>query len=240
MNNLGDLLHEEGRLEEAMALYGKAITADPRNARAAYNMGMAKLCRFDFAEGWRLCELRYYTTPPTVVPRPFSIPRFGPGDPGKGLRTAIWREQGIGDQLLYATLLPEFAARGESFVLEVDARLVMAFQRSYPGWNVVPPDASDEAFASCERHLPLASLPQLLRSSLESFSRQPAALLRPDATRVSGYEARLREPGRKVVGISWRSFQPKARGFVQRKKSMDLQLFHALSLRPVVEEGTNA
>lgn len=232
INNLGYLLQEEGRIDEAMVLYERALAANPRNARAAYNTGMAKLCRFEFAEGWRLCELRYHTTPPAVVPRPFSIPRFEAADLGRGLLTAIWREQGIGDQLLYATLLPEFAARGEAFVLEVDARLVGTFRRSFPGWQVVAPDGSEDAFASCDRHLALASLPQLLRGSLESFSRQPAALLQPDAVRVSGHEKRLREPGKMVVGISWRSFQPKARGFVQRKKSVDLELFHAMSLRP--------
>lgn len=232
INNLGYMLQEQGRREEAMALYERAAAADPRNARAAYNLGLARLCRFEFEEGWRLCELRYLTTPPVAVPRPFSIPRFEPADFGKGRRTAIWREQGVGDQLLYATLLPEFAARGEAFVLEVDARLVPAFRRSHPEWIVEPPEASQAPFAACDRHLAIASLPLLLRGSLDDFSRQPAALLQADAARAADYRGRLHEPGKRIVGISWRSFQPKARGYVQRKKSMDLELFRALSLRP--------
>jgi tetratricopeptide (TPR) repeat protein len=232
INNLGYLLQEQGHREEAMALYERATAADPRNARAAYNFGLARLCRFEFEEGWKLCELRYQTTPPVAVPRPFSIPRFGPADFGKGRRTAIWREQGVGDQLLYATLLPEFAARGEAFVLEVDERLVPALRRSHPQWMVEPPERSQAAFAACDRHLAIATLPLLLlRRSLDDFSRQPAALLQADAVRAADYRGRLHEPGRRVVGISWRSFQPKARGYVQRKKSMDLELFRALSQR---------
>lgn len=137
----------------------------------------------------------------------------------------------MGDQLLYATLLPELAARGESFVLEVDARLVAAFRRSHPLWVVEPPERSGAAFAACDRHLAIASLPLLLRPALADFSRQPAALLEADPARTAQYRARLHEPGRRLVGISWRSFQPRARGYVQRKKSMDLGFFRAMSLR---------
>lgn len=235
INNLGYLLQEQGRREDAMALYERAVAAEPRNARAAYNLGLARLCRFEFDEGWRLCELRYHTTPPVAVPRPFAIPRLEAADLGKGHRTAIWREQGVGDQLLYATLLPELAARGESFVLEVDARLVAAFRRSYPQWAVEAPERSAAAFAACDRHLAIASLPLLLRRSLADFSRQPAALLQADPARAADYRQQLHAPGRRVVGISWRSFQPKARGYVQRKKSVDLELFRGMSLRADLE-----
>ena len=231
INNLGYLLQEQGRREDAMALYERASAADPLNARAAYNLGLARLCRFEFAEGWRLCELRYNTTPPVAVPRAFPWPRLEAGDLGHGHRTAIWREQGVGDQLLYATLLPELAQGGERFVLEIDKRLVAAFRRSHPGWTVAAPEGPDDRFAGCDRHLAIASLPQLLRPSVESFARQPQALLVADAERSAAYRSRLEAPGARVVGISWRSFQPRARGYLQRKKSVDLELFKALSQR---------
>ncbi|MDA1102756.1 MAG: tetratricopeptide repeat protein [Gemmatimonadetes bacterium] len=38
--NLGRLLHEEGRVEEAEAHYREAASADPRSARALYNLGV--------------------------------------------------------------------------------------------------------------------------------------------------------------------------------------------------------
>jgi tetratricopeptide (TPR) repeat protein len=231
INNLGYLLQERGQREEAMALYQRAAAADPLNARAAYNLGLARLCRFEFEAGWELCELRYQTTPPVAVPRAFPYPRFGRADFGRGHRIAIWREQGVGDQLLYATLLPELAALGESFVLEIDKRLVCAFQRSHPGWVVVPPEGPEERFAGCDRHLAIASLPGLLRPSVESFSRQPTALLVADGARSAQYRARVQRPGARVVGISWRSFQPRARAYLQRKKSVDLELFKPLSQR---------
>jgi len=231
LNNFGYLLQEQGRREDAMALYRRAMEANPRSARAAYNLGLAQLCRGEFEEGWRLCELRYHTTPPVAVLRPFPIPPFTRDDLGRGRHTAIWREQGIGDQLLYATLLPEFAARGERFVVEMDARLIPAFRRSHPSWTIVAPEESAVAFAQCDRHLAIASLPGLLRNTIESFDAQPRALLRADAGRASAYRKRLAAPGVRTIGISWRSFQPSPRAYLQKKKSGSLAAFHALSRR---------
>jgi tetratricopeptide (TPR) repeat protein len=231
LNNFGYLLQEQGRREEAMALYRRAIEANPRSARAAYNLGLAQLCRGEFEEGWRLCELRYHTTPPIAVMRPFAIPPFTREDLGRGRRIAIWREQGIGDQLLYSTLLPELAARGEDFVLEVDARLVAAFVRAYPSWTVVAPSGSDAAFAGCDRHLAVASLPGLLRNSVASFDAQPRALLHADAKRAAEYRTRLASAGKSAIGISWRSFQPSPRAYLQKKKTGSLAAIHALSRR---------
>ena len=231
INNLGYLLQEQGRREEAMALYRRAMAADPRNARPAYNLGLAHLTRFEFEEGWRLCELRYHTTPPVAVMRAFPFPAFEPTDFGGGHRIAIWREQGVGDQLLYSTLLPELAARGERFVVEIDRRLVAALARAHPGWEIVAPEQSQAGFAGCDRHLAGASLPRLLRPTRESFARQPRRFLAAEPGRAAGYRERLAVAGARVVGLSWRSFQPAARGYLQRKKSAPLAAFGALSRR---------
>jgi tetratricopeptide (TPR) repeat protein len=229
INNMGYLLQEQGKRREAMALYARALEADPGNARAGYNLGLAHLCELEFEAGWKLHELRYHTKPPIAVPRVFSIAPFTAADWGSGCRLAVWREQGVGDQLLYSTLATELAARGQEFVLEADARLVAAFKRAHPRWNVVGPGDSNAAFAACDRHIALGSLPRLLRPSLESFAAQPRALLAADAARASVFRERLAGAGVRVAGISWRSFQPKTRGYLQAKKSAPLEAFMGLS-----------
>lgn len=231
INNVGYLLQEQGRRREAMALYERALGADPGHARAAYNLALAHLAEFEFERGWLLHEERYRTVPPIAIPRPFQVPAFSEADWGKGRRLAVWREQGVGDQILYATLLPELEARGQEFVLELDARLIPAFKRAHPAWNVVPPEESAAAFAQCDRHAALGSLARLLRPTRGSFARQPRALLAADAVRAAGYRERLAAPGARSAGISWRSFQPSARDYMQRKKSAPLAAFMALSRR---------
>ena len=236
-NNLGMLLQEEGRTAEAIEHYRQAMRADPRNARAAYNLGIALLGQFQFAEGWALCERRYDTIPQVTPRRHFRVPRLEERGLDRSRRVAVWREQGVGDQVLYSTLLPELAAQGAGFVAEVDPRLLAAYRRAHPDWEVVAPEDSERVFAGCDAHIPIASLPQLLRPGLDSFVRQPASILAADAGRVADYRRRLaidaggasgREP---VIGVSWRSFQPKARGQLGRRKSASLQSLHALSQR---------
>jgi tetratricopeptide (TPR) repeat protein len=225
-NNMGLLLQDEGRSDEAIDLYRRALRADARNARAAYNLGIALVSRFEFAEGWEFCERRFDTIPPVTLRRAFAFPPLEAKDLGAGRRIAVWREQGVGDQIVYATLLDELAARGERFVAEVDRRLVPAFRRAHPDWAVVAPEESAAAFAGCDRHVPVGSLPRLLRRTRASFSRQPAALLRASGDAV----ARLRGGDKRhLIGISWRSFQPKVRGELGRRKSAPLAAFARLS-----------
>ena len=231
LNNLGFLLQESGRRDEAIAYYQRALAANPRFARAEYNLGMALLTAGDFARGWRHSEARFAVVPPVAVPRPFGIARFTAEDIGRARKIAVWQEQGIGDQLLYATMLPDLEARSVPFVLEIDARLVAAFRRAHPRWEVVAPTESAAAFASCDRHVPIASLGAILRPDAASFAAQPQSLLEADPARVTQMNTALPRDGRKWVGISWRSFQPKTRGLLQRRKSATLVEFLNLSKR---------
>ena len=219
LNNLGYLLQEAGRLDEAIEHYRRALEANPRNARAGYNLALGLIVRGDFARGWELHRLRFETTPPIAIARRLPMPLLTADDLDTPQRIAIWREQGVGDQLLYSSLVPELAERGHAIVLEVDRRLVAAYARTHPGWTVVAPEDSDAAFAGCTRHTAVGSLAQLLRPTAASFERQPERLLAADAARVAEFRARLAAPGARTVAISWRSFQPKGRGYVQRKKS---------------------
>ena len=231
LTNLGFVRQEEGRFEESEALYRRALAADPGAAIAGYNLGILRLRAFDFAAGWELNELRYKTVPPIATAQRFDVPQFGPDDWGRGERIALWGEQGIGDRIVYSTLVPELEERGERFVMETDARLVGAYRRAHPRWTVVTREESIAAFAQCTRHIALASLPRLTRPSLQSFERQPVSVLAADPERSAQYRARLEAPGRLRVGISWRSFQKSARGALQRRKSAPLAAFLALSRR---------
>jgi tetratricopeptide (TPR) repeat protein len=229
--NLAMLLEEEGRTGEAIEVYRQAMQADPRNARAAYNLGIALLGRFEFAEGWEHCERRFDTVPAVTPRRAFGVPRLEERGIAATRRVAVWREQGVGDQVLYSTLLPALAAKGAGLVVEVDRRLVPAYVRAHPGWEVVPPEESARAFERCDAHVPIASLGRLLRPAIERFEEQPASILAPDPARVAQFGRRLASAGsgRPIVGVSWRSFQPGARRQLGRRKSSPLRALHELS-----------
>ena len=232
LNNLGFLLREEGHADEAAALFERSLALAPGNPRAAYNLALARLTQGRFEEGWRLHEARFRTVPPAVLRREIALPPLAAGDIGRVARVAVWREQGVGDQILYSTVLPGLEARGQPFVLEIDARLVAAVRRAHPAWQVVSPDESAGAFAGCDRQAPMADVAAMLRPTRESFEAQPRAFLAADAERARGYRERLAVDGRRIVGLSWKSFQPKHRAAMGARKSAPLDAFTPLAARP--------
>ena len=131
---------------------------------------------------------------------------MGPGEAAAG-EVAIWAEQGLGDQVLFSSLIPELVEAGVSFIYEVDRRLLKAYERAFPGTRFIPYDEPPQAaLRGASRVLLAGSLPGLFRTSRESFGRQPEKLLGALPERVTHYRARLGAlgPGPKVA-LSWRS-----------------------------------
>lgn len=223
----GVLLAAMNRQAEARAAYDRALALKAGYPAAVYNRGLQDLAAGRFAEGWDAYELRFVTQPPTAIARSFGLPRLESKDLGRVKHLALWREQGLGDQILFSTLLPELRSRGIEAVVEADPRLVPAFSRSFPGFRFVTPEEAPKAFETCDFELPLGSLPRLFRRSAESFARQPRALLAPDPARL---EAMRSQPGvPTAVGISWRSIQARQRRLYGDTKSIPLEHFGVLA-----------
>jgi tetratricopeptide repeat protein len=233
-NNRGVALAALNRHEEAIGAFDAALRLQPRYALARYGRGISRLMLGDLAGGWADYEWRWAGSENAAPPRRFAAPMFTEHDWGRCRRLAVWTEQGIGDQLLFSTLLPDLERRGGSFVLETDARLLPAFRRAHPGWNLVAGIAPDAAFAGCDRHLPIGSLPRLLRPDRDSFQGQPQALLAADPVRSAAYRTQIGADGARTVGISWRSFQPATRSYYERRKNAPLETFLPISRMPSV------
>ena len=231
LNGLGLVRRDEGRIDEAAALFERSLALAPISANAAHNLALARLTAHRFSEGWSLYGARFRAVPPVSVWRDFPVPEFRAADFGQGHRIALWREQGIGDQVLFCAPLAALEARGESFTLECDARLAAPIRRAHPAWRVVTPGESAAAFAGCDRHAPIGSMAGLLRPTRESFREPWSALLAPDGERVARYRDALAVPGRRIVGISWRSFQKADRAALESSKSAPLAAFGRLAAR---------
>jgi tetratricopeptide (TPR) repeat protein len=215
------------RLDEARASYRRALEAQPDLANARYGLAQIALREGRFAEGWRDYERRFDTEPPQAKRRAIALPRLAPADFPRARRVAVWAEQGVGDQVLFSTLLPELVGRGIGAVVELDARLVAAYRRSLPALDFTTRESAEADFAACDFQIPIGSLPSLFRNDAASFERQPRALLLPDEARVREMRERL-GPGR-FIAISWRSLQKGDRRALGERKSIPLAHFAALA-----------
>ncbi len=238
-NGLGFARQDQGDLDAAARLYERAIALEPAFADARHNLALARLSRQDFSSAWPEHESRcapggYRNSMRKQLPSVElfeRLPRWrGPSHTVSG-SVGIWCEQGIGDQVLFSTLLPELMASGQSFIYEVDERLLQAYQRAFPEVSFVAladPPAPELQTASAA--LFAGSLPGLFRPSVASFTRQPRQVLRAAPARVTQYRERLGAEFK--VALSWRSMRV---GRLGRSKSVALADFAPVLAVPGVQ-----
>jgi tetratricopeptide (TPR) repeat protein len=203
--NLGVTLQHRGDHLEAAASLRRALALDPAHADAHWELSFALLSSGELREGWTEYEWRWRRH--GAHARHYDFTPWD-GDTSKPRRLLLWAEQGIGDHILYGSLLTGLASSPMRVTLEVDPRLVSLYQRSFPQLAVNPqrdPPADPRAF-DCQS--PLGSLGQWLRPTLESFPRH-RGYLRPDSARADAYRARLKPDATiRLIGIAWKSANP--------------------------------
>lgn len=228
LSGLGVLNARRGNAAQAHALFSRAVGAAPHFASARHNAALMALMSQDFESGWEGYELRFNFLPWRGSLTECALPEATADNLRDVRRLAVQKEQGIGDMVLFSTLLPEIESLGIESVVELDARLLEPYRRSLPGMRFIHGAGTTEAFATCDHRIPLGSLPRIFRRSAADFARQPRALLAADDARV--HEMRARLPNGVKVGISWRSFR---KGVVGDTKSFPLECL-------AIFGGTNA
>lgn len=190
----------------ALKLCGWARAAGAPAHMADMNAAILHLRRGDFARGWPLYRARHKALgvePATIWPQ---IPEWD-GTQLRG-RLRVVTEQGIGDAIMFMTLLTAIRDRVGSVTLLVTARLRALMQRSFPGVHVVAPDIdrSGAALPSAEAWICAGDLPAALGPARFGATR-PVPYLEPDPRRRQVQRARLqrRYPGKRLVGITWTS-----------------------------------
>ncbi len=216
-----------GDLGQARALYAHALALRPGSADARYGVGQVALREHRFAEGWEGYEARFATRPPQAAVADAGLPRLAPANLAHARRVAVCREQGLGDQVIFCTLLPELVGGGREAVVDVDPRLAPILARCVAGIRVAPSSQDARAFQGCDTQVALGSLPALFRRDTASFARQPRVLLDADAVRTAAMRAAL-GAGRHV-GVSWRSFQDSERAWLAARKSAPLEALAAVA-----------
>jgi len=220
-HNLGYAYAHLGRLEEALAAYDNAIALAPdahekletKHSRSICLIGLGRL-----EEGFKEYEIRnapefrasllHYTKAP-----------LWRGEDLAGKRLLVVGEQGLGDELMFANILPDLAtavgAAGK-LMIAVDPRLIPLFKRSFPDAEIGPyQDGKLEGRTARvfqwarengepDFYVPIGTPLHLLRKSPRSFPRVP--FLKSDPARTDEFRRRLSAlgPG-PYVGVCWRS-----------------------------------
>lgn len=183
---------------------------------------LTQIAMGDLADGFETYEVRFSPLLESAVRFAVEGPRWEPTDALAGRHILVLGEQGLGDEVLFANILPDLVeALGPAgrLTLAVERRLIPLFARSYPGATVVP-----HRTVKFEGRLTrIAELPDdvthpdlwtPIGSLFRRFRRSPGAFpmrsrfLAPDPARVAHWRAELAKAGPEPkVGVLWKSLK---------------------------------
>lgn len=227
LNDLGEGGGQGGSVEDHAR---RALAVLPNDGRARNILGWVRLRAGD----WTAIDdygARWLDPEPgsraNLIPAP-----LWRGEPVGTL--GLYGQFGVGDEVVFASMIADAAARADRVVLEADPRLVGLFSRSFPSVEVVPrADPIDPRMIAPDGRAPdfqasTAYLPAVLRRGPETFP-SGSGFLEADPERVADWRRRFADlgPGPRI-GIAWR-------GGVARtgsRKSLTLE-----SLAPMLREG---
>jgi hypothetical protein len=130
--NLG-LIAGLGRFETALGHYNRLI-GYPDVVEYRWNRGIALLSHGDFANGWNDYEHRHARAGKWFARR-FPLAEWD-GTALSGRHILIYGEQGVGDEIMFASCVSDVLRRAEGVVIECDRRLAPLFRRSFPAARV--------------------------------------------------------------------------------------------------------
>lgn len=216
LSNLSMLMVQTGRPVEAEKYARECIASDPGNVGAMESLGYACLHQGKWEEGFPAYD---FNLGGKYRPIPKGFQYWKPGTKGK--RLLVFGEQGIGDEITYASVLPD-ASRDNAITYECDPRLAGLMKRSLPGVEVIGTRFKDVADWRGESRWDVAALTGSLcreyRRKDEDFPR--GAFLVPDGERRLQWRTLLDTLPGKKVGIAWTGGLPNT---FQSRRSFNLE-----------------
>lgn len=238
-NNLGTLYINEGKPEDAFAHLDAALLADPNHAQAHWNRSLALLESGNYAEGWR--EYDWGLTAKVRVDRnytPQNVATLPVWNGEKDATVVVYGEQGIGDEILFASMLPDLMASCRDVVFECHRKLHKLFCNSFPTIDIYPTREDDMVMWPCNANgqsrypfthkVALGSLGRFFRNDLASFPGTPYLKPTP-AAELHWNEVLAGLPAGPKIGISWLGGHKKTRIEV---RSITLE-----SMLPILKAG---
>jgi tetratricopeptide (TPR) repeat protein len=214
-------LQATGDTNGAMNVYQGALAQHPEHAGLHAGFGLSLLGAGNLTRGWDEYEWRL-KLPQAGFERPFPFPRWQ-GEALAGRTLLVYSEQGIGDEIMFASCFDELLAAAGHCILEVSTRLVPLFERSFPRAMVIArnlaamPDWSGLPKIDC--CIAAGSVPRHLRRTPQDFVRREA-YLRADASRIAHWKERLEALGpQPKIGLAWRGGLP---GTLRSARSLNL------------------
>lgn len=221
--NIGSAYLEQCRWKDALEWSGKALKMEEVKG-AHVTHGMASLALGDWKTGWH----GFNHALGGKFRKETQFADEGRWDGTKGQTVVVYGEQGLGDEVMYSSCVPDIASDC-SVILECDPRLEGLFKRSFPQVTVYGTrrlEADWMAKHQIDARCAIAGLPGFYRNDAKDFPGTPYLVADPE--RRLQWRALFDSWGKRPrIGIAWSGGSRHNR---PKERSMGLEAF-----RPLIE-----
>ena len=196
---------EMKRYDKSLPDFEMALKMEPDNHDIQWTASLMYLQVNRFPEGWANLDARWKSNKFDSARLKTSKPQWYPGA-GKDL--LVWSEQGVGDQILYCSMLNTVRKDVDDLLVMVDARLIPLLERGMPNINFCPQNVRVKGIDS---QIPMGSIGMHYIATEDCIPpTRSVGYLKSDAERVAALRAKLGISDTDfVVGLSWDSAAPK-------------------------------
>ncbi len=205
--NLAKACDEQRKPEDAEQALRQALSLHPQVPELHWDLSLILLKLGKFKQGWEEYQWRTRSngTPTRSLPRP--VPRWQ-GEDLAGKHIIVTAEQGIGDEIMFASCYENLTQAAERVTIECEPRLEPLFQRSFQAAHVKGnlQSAPCNWFSNIPEpdfHVSAGDLPRQYMNPPPALKQR--AFLHADPARLREWQERYRTLGDNLrVGISWK------------------------------------
>lgn len=205
LKDLASLMMAEGEFEMAQEVLDRATAIAPDIKAVVMASGLNAFRIGQYKRGLELYAARWNRN---THDKPWDIPV--PDWDGKPLdgHLIVYCEQGIGDYAMFSLLFSELRKYARAVTIEVNSRIASLFRRSFPDMPIVDRNAlpADWDPGRYRAKVGMGDLLSLLPVEIENLPNRGGHLIPEPALALklrNKYRALF--PGKRLVGISWRS-----------------------------------
>ena len=207
--NLGHVLWMSDDKKAAEDHWHQALGIDIELADAHVNLALMSFEQGNISDGWERFEWRDKADSYASPHRQFPQPKWD-GSPLNGKEIILWGEMGLGDEILYASMIPDILKQGGKVTIESTQRLVQLFARSFEGAEVyaapyMPAESGDRTY---DFQSSFPSLGRYFRKTVDDFPSvdDEYIYLKADPNKKSYWQKQLADLSDKPkIGLSWSS-----------------------------------
>ena len=201
--NLSNYYFFKRQYDKSLDYINQALKINPSSALTKYNKSLILLKIGNFKEGWKLYEHRWSIGSKTFIMLPTNK-KLLTVEKTFTEKLLIWFEQGLGDEIMFSSILTKFKDYKNLISCKCDQRLISLFKNSFPNIIFYKHETSLSKI-DFTMHIPAGSLFKYYKNNLNDFNGKSYLVSNNFQDISEKINDLKKENSYPIIGLSWKS-----------------------------------